>query len=57
MTTARESTMKRLNADIDKHLHLQFKMACLSREENMTDVLTAFIEKYVAITSKQKGKQ
>lgn len=53
---ATPATMIRLNADIPKNLHKQFKLACLIREETMTDVLTAFIDSYIKVTNKRNQK-
>ena len=40
--------LKRMNINLDSELHQQFKTAVSNKGENMTDVLVAFIEDYVA---------
>lgn len=48
MSTIAEQEIKRLNINIDINLHNAFKAATAARGENMTDVLLACIEDYVA---------
>jgi len=46
--TIAEQEIKRLNINIEENLHNAFKAAAAARGENMTDVLLACIEDYVA---------
>ncbi len=48
MSTIAEQEIKRLNINIDITLHNAFTAATAARGENMTDVLLACIEDYVA---------
>ena len=48
MSAIREPEIKRLNINLELSLHNAFKAATAARGENMTDVLQAFIEDYVA---------
>jgi hypothetical protein len=43
----KEQELKRVNMNIPRTLHDQFKSVAASRGENMTDVLLAYIEQYV----------
>jgi len=43
-----EQEIKRLNINLELSLHNAFKAATAARGENMTDVILAFIEDYVA---------
>jgi len=38
---------KRLNVHLEEDLHQRFKMACLLRGENMSDVLRDLIGRYI----------
>ncbi len=38
---------KRLNVHLEEDLHQRFKMACLLRGKNMSDVLRDLIEGYI----------
>jgi hypothetical protein len=40
--------LKRMNINLDSELHQQFKTAVSNKGENMTGVLIAFIQGYVA---------
>lgn len=37
----------RLNAVIDRELYKRFKMACMMKNENVTQVITRFIKSYL----------
>lgn len=39
--------LARLNLNVDRELYQRFKAACAMRGKKMTDVLVAYIEKYV----------
>jgi hypothetical protein len=39
--------VKRMNLNVEVHLHDSFKAATAAQGQNMTDVLLAFIEEYV----------
>ncbi len=58
---ATDPKVKRMNINLDIALHDAFKAATAARGDNMTDVLTAFIEQYVAkympSALKQKGRK
>jgi hypothetical protein len=42
-----EPKVKRMNINVEIHLHDAFKAGTAARGENMTDVLLRFIEDYV----------
>ena len=44
----------RINADIPRTIHQQFKMACITRGETMTDVISRSIENYIHETKEVK---
>ena len=48
MSTIAKQEIKRLNINLELSLHNAFKAATAARGENMTDVLLAYIEDYVA---------
>lgn len=48
MSAIAEQEIKRLNINLELSLHNAFKAATAARGENMTDVILAFIEDYVA---------
>ena len=48
MSAIAEPEIKRVNINIELSLHNAFKAATAARGENMTDVLLAYIEDYVA---------
>ncbi len=48
MSAIAEPEIKRLNINLELSTHNAFKAATAARGENMTDVLLAFIEDYVA---------
>lgn len=39
---------KRLNVELPKSLHRDFKAACTRQDQSMSDVITRFVEAYVA---------
>jgi hypothetical protein len=48
VSTIAKQEIKRLNINLELSLHNAFKAATAARGENMTDVLLAYIEDYVA---------
>ncbi len=48
---------KRMNMLVPRTLHDQFKAACASRGQQMTDVLLAYIEQYVTKYGTQPKKK
>ena len=60
MSAIREPEIKRLNINLELSLHNAFKAATAARGENMTDVLLAYIRKYVdsyGIAPKKKERR
>jgi ParG len=54
-----EPKVKRMNLNVEVNLHDAFKAATAAQGDNMTDVLTKFIEDYVArhgVEPKKKGR-
>lgn len=47
MKTTTSQELKRVNMNIPRDLHDQFKAAAASRGENMTDILLKHIQDYV----------
>lgn len=55
-----DSQVKRMNLNLPIHLHDAFKAATAVQGENMTDVITKFIEDYVSkygVEPKRKGRR
>lgn len=46
--------VKRINVNLDAHLHSRFKAAAAAQGKNMTQVLMEFIEGYVHIPVQPK---
>lgn len=38
---------KRLNVDIEERIYKDFSLICMIQEENKTDIVRSFVEKYV----------
>lgn len=56
MATDTGAPTKRLQAKLPAKLHRDFQIACLKQGEDMTTVVTNFIEKYVAYSTKKERK-
>jgi ParG len=52
-----EPKVKRMNLNVEVSLHDAFKAATAAQGDNMTDVLTKFIEDYVANNGVQPKKK
>ncbi len=55
-----EPKVKRMNLNVEVSLHDAFKAATAAQGKNMTDVLIAFIERYVSengVAPKKKGRR
>lgn len=45
----------RLSVDVPKDLHMQFRILCVQRNENMKDVMLDLLTDYLKKTEKQHG--
>ena len=47
----------RLSVDVPKDLHLQFRVLCVQRNENMKDVMLGLLTEYLKKAENQGSKQ
>ncbi len=53
----RERIIKRVNVNLDAHLHDRFKAAVAARGKNMTEVLIELIEAYLRTRKPPGGRE